>query len=232
MTPATVVGYPAIAIGLPIGVKAASRMSSVHCIAPGTSALSSSARLSPARKESRRADLSCNAQLGLIMSTMTGHTAEYADLVKEKMGDAVSEPVDVGDIEVSSIADYDGFVVGAPTWHTGADVGRSGTSWDEILDEIAGMDLAGKPCAVFGVGDAVGYSENFCDAIEELHDTFSKAGCNMVGYVPADDFEFDDSKSVRDGKFLGLPLDYDNDDDKAEDLVVNWVQQLNAEMKL
>ncbi len=25
-----------------------------------------------------------------------------------------------------------------------------------------------------------GYSENFCDAIEEIHDTFMKAGCKMV----------------------------------------------------
>jgi len=158
--------------------------------------------------------------------------AEYADIVKEKMGDKVSDPIEIGEVEPSALLEYEGFIVGAPTWHTGADVGRSGTAWDDVLDEIASMDLSGKPCAVFGLGDSVGYSDNFVDAIEEVHDSFAKAGCKMVGYTPTDDYVFDDSKSVRDGKFLGLPLDYDNEDDKADSRISQWVEQLSKEMAL
>lgn len=29
-------------------------------------------------------------------------------------------------------------MVGAPTWNTGADTERSGTSWDGLLDDIKG----------------------------------------------------------------------------------------------
>merc|ERR1712086_1025878 len=51
------------------------------------------------------------------------------------------------------------------------------------------------------------------EAIEEIHDVFSSAGAKMIGYVPTEEYQFEASKAVRDGKFLGLPLDANNEDD-------------------
>ena len=68
---------------------------------------------------------------------------------------------------------YDGLVCGAPTWHTGADTERSGTSWDEFLyGDLTSMALDGKPVAIFGLGDQAGYSDNFVDAMDELASCF------------------------------------------------------------
>ena len=68
---------------------------------------------------------------------------------------------------------YDGLVCGAPTWHTGADTERSGTSWDEFLyGDLTSMALEGKPVAIFGLGDQAGYSDNFVDAMDELASCF------------------------------------------------------------
>lgn len=50
--------------------------------------------------------------------------------------------------------------------------------------------------------------------------------------MPSDNYTFDSSKSVRDGKFLGLALDYDNEDDKAEQQIESWAKQLRAEMEV
>ena len=36
-----------------------------------------------------------------------------------------------------------GIIVGAPTWNTGADEARSGTAWDDVLEEIKGEDQIG-----------------------------------------------------------------------------------------
>ena len=36
-------------------------------------------------------------------------------------------------------------------------------------DVCAGLDLNGKPVAVFGLGDSVSYGEYFCDAMEEVY---------------------------------------------------------------
>merc|ERR1711865_259918 len=112
-----------------------------------------------------------------------------------------------GNTEVDDIAGYDGLIVGCPTWNTGADEYRSGTTWDDVIDGVKELDLAGKPVAVFGCGDSAGYADNFCDGIEELHAAFAAAGAKMVGYVDASGYAHEESKSVKDGKFLGLALD-------------------------
>merc|ERR1719240_903660 len=87
----------------------------------------------------------------------------------------------------------------------------------------------GKPVAIFGCGDSAGYSDNFCDAIEEMYSTFKAAGAKMIGSVDASDYEYDDSKSVVDGKFLGLATDEDNESEKTEDRAKAWVEQLKSE---
>lgn len=68
----------------------------------------------------------------------------------------------------------------------------------------AGLDLKGKPVAVFGLGDSIGYGEYFCDAMEELYSTFKATGAKMVGHWPADDYQHEDSKVA-----LGHVLDID-----------------------
>jgi len=173
-----------------------------------------------------RGSLTCARAVGLFYGTQTGKTEEVASAIASAAG---LEATSVDDISAGDLAGYDGLIVGAPTWHTGADEQRSGTTWDDYLDEIKGLDLCGKPVAIFGVGDSMGYGDNFCDAIEELHSTFSAAGAKMLGYVPSGDYQHTESKSESDGKFLGLPLDEDNEDDKTEGRVSAWVDQIKSE---
>ena len=59
---------------------------------------------------------------------------------------------------------------------------------------FAGLDLKDKPVAVFGLGDAVGYGEYFCDAMEEIYSTFKAAGAKMVGHWPVEGYEHEGSK--------------------------------------
>jgi flavodoxin I len=164
--------------------------------------------------------------VGLYFGTQTGKTEDVAGTIASETG---TEAKDIADASASDLAGFDGLIVGAPTWNTGADEQRSGTGWDDYLEEIRGMDLGGKPVAIFGVGDSAGYGDNFCDAIEELHSTFEAAGAKMLGYVGADGYQHSESKSVADGKFLGLPLDQDNEDDMTEARVKAWVAQIKGE---
>merc|ERR1712190_381313 len=124
---------------------------------------------------------------------------------------------------------FDGLIVGCPTWNTDADEYRSGTAWDDLLDDIKGSDLSGKPVAVFGCGDSEAYGDNFCDGIEELHGAFEAAGAKMMGYVDSSGYQHSESKSEKNGKFLGLPLDQDNEADMTEDRAAAWVSQLKSE---
>merc|ERR1711985_141081 len=112
---------------------------------------------------------------------------------------------------------------------TGADEYRSGTAWDDVIDEIKGMDLSGKPVAVFGCGDSAGYGDNFCDGIEEIHSTFEAAGAKMVGYVDASSYNHSESKSDKGGKFVGCPFDEDNESDQTAERAAAWISQIKGE---
>jgi len=170
----------------------------------------------------------CTARnaVGLFYATQTGNTETVAGTIADAAG---IEAADAGEISAEDLAGYDGLIVGCPTWNTGADEYRSGTAWDDLLDEIKGIDLAGKPVAVFGCGDSQGYGDNFCDGIEELHETFAAAGAKMMGYVDSKGYQHEESKSDKNGKFLGLPLDQDNEDDMTEGRVEAWIAQIKSE---
>merc|ERR1711869_186291 len=139
------------------------------------------------------------------------------------------EAKEIGDVSPKDLEGFDGIIAGVPTWHTGADEQRSGTAWDDYLEEIKALDMGGKPVAIFGLGDQAGYGDNFCDGIEEMHNTFKAAGAKMVGYVDASGYTYDESKSVDGGKFLGCPFDQDNEDDQTEDRAKAWVDQIKGE---
>merc|ERR1719311_1175010 len=163
----------------------------------------------------------------LLYSTTTGNTETAAGYIAAATG---LEATDIGDASVDDIKAADSLIIGAPTWHTGADSERSGTAWDEFLyGDLTGLDLAGKKVAVFGCGDSAGYTDNFCDAMEELASCFKAQGAEIIGSVSVDDYEFSESKSVVDGKFVGLPTDEDQEPEKPEDRVNAWIDQIKSE---
>jgi len=187
-----------------------------------TLAAGSAAVASTLRKPRRT---SCKA-VGLFYATQTGNTETVANAIAEASG---LEATDVSEYSAEDLAGYDGLIVGSPTWNTGADEYRTGVAWDDLIDDIKGLDLNGKTVAIFGCGDSAGYGDNFCDGIEELHSTFKAAGATMVGSVDASGYEFSESKSASGGKFLGCPFDEDNEGDQTPDRAANWISQIKGE---
>merc|ERR1719207_337465 len=163
----------------------------------------------------------------LLYSTTTGNTETAAGYIADATG---LEAVDIGDVEMDTIKECDSLIVGAPTWHTGADSERSGTAWDEFLyGDLTSLDLKGKKVAIFGMGDQAGYADNYCDAMDELEECFKKQGAEIVGQWPTEGYEHEDSKSVRGDKFVGCAFDEDNQPDMSEERAKKWVEQIKGE---
>jgi len=80
------------------------------------------------------------------------------------------------------------------------------------------------------LGDSAAFSKYFCDAMEELYRSFQSAGGRMIGHVSVDQYIFDESKSVIDGMFCGLPIDEDNESEKTDDRLQAWAKSLLKEM--
>ncbi len=168
--------------------------------------------------------------VGIYYATTTGKTEDVAERLHQLLNGS-NPPKDLADLsDLTDFNDLDGIICGIPTWNTGADFERSGTAWDEMLEEIGQMNLSGKKVAIFGLGDSSTYTENFCDAMEELHSFFKKAGATLVGYVRKDSYTFDESKSVLGDSFCGLPLDEDSESDLTDSRLANWAEELKHEM--
>lgn len=63
---------------------------------------------------------------------------DLSKICLQELGEASTDPLEIADADLSSLSGYDGLIVGAPTWNTGADTERSGTGWDNLLDDIRG----------------------------------------------------------------------------------------------
>jgi len=168
--------------------------------------------------------------VGIYFATTTGKTQDVAERLHALLSSA-NAPKDLADMaDVSEFTKLDGLICGVPTWNTGAETERSGTAWDGVLEDIAELDLNGKFVAVFGLGDSGSYTDNFCDAMEELHNFFKQAGATMVGYMDKSNYTFEESKSVIGDKFCGLALDEDSESDMTDDRLAKWAEQLKQEI--
>ncbi|NQE37327.1 Flavodoxin [Microcoleus sp. IPMA8] len=83
-----------------------------------------------------------------------------------------------------------------------------------------------------GTGDQEGYPDNFMDAMGILAEKISEQGGETVGYWPVEGYDFNESKAVVNGKFLGLAIDEDNQSDLTESRIKSWVSQLKKEFSL
>ena len=166
----------------------------------------------------------------IFFATSTGKTEDVADRLKELIPGTEAKDVD----NISSIDELvsaEQLICCIPTWNTGAEEARSGTAWDDLIQEIPDKDFAGKAVAIIGLGDSSGYGDYFCDAMEELYTAFLQSGAKLIGKVPTEGYTFDESKSVIDGKFCGLAIDEDNESELTDQRLGAWIQQINSVFK-
>lgn len=169
------------------------------------------------------------AKIGLFYGTQTGNTQTIAELIQKELGgDKVVDLQDISDADVSDFEKYDCIIVGCPTWN----VGELQADWEGFYDELDNIDFTGKKVAYFGAGDQVGYADNFQDAMGILEEKIASLGGKTVGYWPIDGYDFSESKAVREGKFVGLAIDEDNQSDLTDNRVKSWVSQLKREFSL
>ena len=161
-------------------------------------------------------------KIGVFYGSTTGVTQEAAETIAEKLGAAVKN---VAEAEASDFDGYDVLVLGSSTWG----LGDLQDDWADFLPKVASSNLSGKKIALFACGDQVGYSDTFGDAIAEIHDQLASSGAAFIGAWPADGYE-GTGRALKDGKFVGLMLDDNNQSDQTADRISGWVDQIKGEM--
>lgn len=167
------------------------------------------------------------SKIAILYGTSGGNTESIANRIQEKFG-GEADVFDVGNVSVDEIKEYQYYILGAST--TG--MGDIQDDWESFLPAFSSkVDLEGKMVAIFGLGDSASYSSSFAESIYIMHDEL-KDKVKIVGEVEDVGYTYDDSSAVLDGKWLGLPLDEDNEYDESEDRLTNWVNQLKEEFAL
>jgi flavodoxin I len=165
-------------------------------------------------------------KIGIFYGSTEGNTEDVVEKVQEALGDA--EVFNVDSATADDVAEFDTLVFACSTW----EIGELQEDWESFIDVLDDVDLAGKKVSYIGTGDADGYPDTFVDAIGIIHEKIADSGAEFFGAWPTDDYEFDESKGVVDGKFLGLVIDEDNESDKTDDRVAAWVEQIKGELGL
>jgi flavodoxin I len=169
------------------------------------------------------------AKIGLFYGTQTGNTQTIAEMIqKEFGGDAIVDLYDIAEADPDDFVPYACLIVGCPTWN----IGELQSDWEGFYDELEAIDFTGKQVAYFGAGDQIGYADNFQDAMGTLEAKISSLGGKTVGYCSTQGYDFSESKAVRDGKFVGLAIDEDNQSDLTDSRIKSWVAQLQQEFSI
>ncbi|SHO56785.1 flavodoxin [Vibrio quintilis] len=176
------------------------------------------------------------AKVGIFFGTDTGSTRKIAKQIAKLLGDVADKPKNINRSEASDLEAYDYLILGTPTLGDGQLPGLSvdcqEKSWEEFLPNFEGLDLSGKKVALFGLGDQVGYPDEFVDGLGELYDYVANCGAEIYGFWPTDGYEFNASNAVDEDEFVGLVIDKDNQSGMTDQRVTGWVEQIKAEMAL
>jgi len=159
----------------------------------------------------------------VVFGSSTGTCEGIADKIAAKLG---VETLNVQDLTSDIVAANDNLILGTSTWGAG----EMQDDWYDGVKVLQGADLNGKTIAFFGCGDAESYGDTFVGGIGELYTAIKDSGAKFIGAVSTDGYNFSDSDAVVDGKFIGLPLDDVNEDDKTDGRIDAWIAAISPNL--
>lgn len=159
---------------------------------------------------------------GIIFGSSMGNTEEAANLIASNLG--IDNVLNVADTDAKTINSFDKLIIGSSTWGSG----DLQDDWDSF--DFDSLDVSGKTVALFGLGDSSSYGDTYCDAMGIIYDKLTQKGANIIGQVSTDGYSFDESRSVKDGKFIGLALDADNESDQTEERIKKWTESIKSQI--
>lgn len=160
----------------------------------------------------------------LVYSFKTKKTSVVAEKIYKEFGENI-EKVNAEEINEEIFEQYDNFILGVPTWFDG----ELPNYWDEFVPALEDMDLSGKTVAIFGNGNQRDYPENFVDAIGILGNILEERGAKIIGQTSKDGYQFESSAALKNGSFIGLPIDQDTQAKLTPGRVKKWIEDIKKD---
>lgn len=165
-------------------------------------------------------------KIGIFYGSSTGTTQDIAERIGEQLQVNDGDIRDIGDVSITDLEDYDLLILGSSTWGDG----DLQDEWEEVSEGLSSLNLSGKQVALFGCGDGSSYGDSFCSAIGILYKLLSNTKCAFIGAVDSEGYDFDASDAFIEGRFVGLPLDEDNESDLTKERLDSWVSCIKSHL--
>ena len=157
----------------------------------------------------------------VIYGSTTGNTEKAAEVIAEKLGGECVNIINAGDDDFN----VDLVILGASTWG----IGEVQDDWIDGMSKLTTETLKDKKVALFGLGDQCGFGDTFIDGVGTLYGKVLECGAEVIGKWSTDDYDFGGSTADLGDSFAGLALDDDNEPEKTEKRISQWVEQLKNE---
>jgi flavodoxin I len=162
---------------------------------------------------------------GIFYGSDTGDTEDVAKIMASIIGVDEVDLCDIGEASVEDFDKYERIIIGLSTWYDG----ELQSDWEDFFPNLDDIDFTGKTVAIFGLGDQEGYGTWFVDGIGIVYDKIMEKGAKVVGEWATDGYDFDESKAVKNGKFVGLAIDEDNQTHQTEERINKWLKQISGD---
>lgn len=162
-------------------------------------------------------------KIGLFYGTTGGRTTGVVDEFDFNLRDEV-EIFDVAN-GIEKIKEFENLILVTPSYG----FGELEAHWEAVIEDFKKVDLSGKTLALVGLGSQTTFGESFVGALEILYKIIIKNGGKIIGLTSTDGYHFEECEAIVEGKFMGLVLDEENQDDMTPDRIYDWLEVIKKE---
>ena len=168
----------------------------------------------------------------LIFWPESGNVDNVANKIVERFNSDEIVKVSVRDVNDKILSECDNWIIGGSTVgsHVWEDADDS-NKWHTFFKHLDEIDLSKKTVAFYGLGDQILYPHHFVDGLGVLQEEFEKRNAKITGQWPTDGYKFFESDGQKDGKFFGLALDEDNQDELTDERIDKWLSIIKKDFK-
>ncbi|AVQ16523.1 flavodoxin [Fusobacterium gonidiaformans] len=165
-------------------------------------------------------------KIGIFYGTSGSTTLGIVDELEFQLRKENYQTYNVKD-GIEAMKDYDNLILVTPTYG----VGELQPHWQKQYETLSKMDFHGKVVGLIGLGNQFAFGESFVGALRVLYDVIIKNGGKVVGFVSDKEYSHEETTSVIDGNFVGLPIDEINQGSKTPQRIISWLEVVKKEMK-
>ncbi len=162
-------------------------------------------------------------KIGLFYGTTGGRTTGVVDEFDFNLRDEV-EIFNVAN-GIEKIKEFDNLILVTPSYG----FGELEAHWEAVIEDFKKIDLTDKTLALVGLGSQTTFGESFVGALEVLYKIIIKNGGKIIGLTSTDGYHFEECEAIVQGKFMGLVLDEENQDDMTPDRIYEWLEVIKTE---